>query len=175
MKNETKGIAPLIIAVVVIVVVAVAGVGIYVATRGGGTGGGGGGGGGTTGGDIGSATSLSFDVAATAAGYSISYTFKAKDLGSSNAKMRVDMTTAGTTVGYIINGALQKVWVSYGGTWTELPGEYSTQWSTWDEMLSGYQTDLAGWTSGTYTSPDGSVTISNVQVNPTLADSLFEA
>jgi hypothetical protein len=37
MKNETKGIAPLIIAVVVVVVVAVAGVGTYVVvTRGGG-------------------------------------------------------------------------------------------------------------------------------------------
>jgi hypothetical protein len=168
MKNETKGIAPLIIAVVVIVVAAGVGVGAYVVTRGGGGGTGGGNG------NIGDATSLSFDVAATVGEQSVSYTFKAKDLGSTNAKLRVDMTTAGTTIGYIINGALQKVWVSYGGTWTELPGEYSTQWSTWDATLSGYETSLAGWTSGTYTSPDGSVTISNVQVNPTLADSLFE-
>ena len=39
MKNETKGIAPLIIAVVVIVIVAVAGVGAYVVVKGGGGGG----------------------------------------------------------------------------------------------------------------------------------------
>ena len=131
-----------------------------------------------TGGNVESATSLSFDVAGTAMGYSFSYTFKAKDLGSSNAKLRIDMTTAGTTVGYILNGALQKVWVSYGGTWTEVPGEFSTYWSTYDAMLSGYLTELSGWTGGdfTYNDPSSgmSVTISNIQVNPTLADSLFQ-
>ena len=57
MKNETKGIAPLIIAVVVIVVAAGVGVGAYVATRGGGGGG--------AGGDIGSATSMSCKIDVT--------------------------------------------------------------------------------------------------------------
>jgi len=33
---------------------------------------------------------------------------------------------------------------------------------------------LSGWTGGTWTSPDGTVTISNIQVNPSLADSLFQ-
>jgi hypothetical protein len=131
-----------------------------------------------TGGNVESATSLSFQVDGSYAGYTFSYTFKAKDIESSNAKLRIDMTAAGTTIGYIINGALQKVWVSYGGQWTEVTGDFSTYWSQYDAMFSSYQESLAGWTGGDYTYTDPSsgttVTISNIQVNPSLNDSLFE-
>jgi outer membrane lipoprotein-sorting protein len=167
MKNETKGIAPLIIAVVVVVVVAVAGVGVYVATRGGG----GGGENQPSGGDVGSATSLSYDITETSTGSA--FTFKAKDIGSSNMKMRIEGTFAGMEdIIYIINGATQTMWMSYGGTWTDMSSYYSTYFDTYSTMLSGYQTDLGSWTgSGNITV--GTVTISNIQVNPTLADSLF--
>jgi len=165
MKNETKGIAPLIIAVVVIVVVAVAGVGVYVATRGG-TGGGGGG----TGSDIASATSLSFDV--TESSTSSTMTFKAKDIGSTNMKLRIEGTAASYDFIYIINGATQTMWMYAGGTWLDMSSSYSTYWDTYSTMLSGYKTDLGSWT-GSSSITVGTVTISNTQVNPSLADSLF--
>ncbi|MCJ7720263.1 MAG: hypothetical protein MUO36_02225 [Candidatus Hadarchaeum sp.] len=168
MKNETKGIAPLIIAIVVIVVVAVAGVGIFVATRGGTSGGGGGGGGG---GDITGATNLSFNMTSSAGGVSSSMTFYAKDIGSTNLKMRVEGTAAGYDFKYIINGTLQKLWVYAGGMWTDMTSSlFSTYWDTYSAMFSGYQTDLAGVTGDTWT--DGTTTISNIST-ATLADSLF--
>ena len=77
-----------------------------------------------TGGDIGSATSLSFDI--TVVGQSLSYTFKAKDIGSNNMKLRIDMTMAGQNFIYIINGATQTVWTYYSGTWTDLSSSFST-------------------------------------------------
>ncbi len=110
MKNETKGIAPLILAIVVIVVVAGVGVGAYVVTRGGGTGGGGGGGGG----GITGSKNLSFDV--PAAGDSVSY--KVKDIGSTSMKLRVSMTVSGYDMIYIMDGAAQTVWVYTAGLCT---------------------------------------------------------
>jgi hypothetical protein len=167
MKNETKGIAPLILAVVVIVVVAVAGVGIYVATRGGGTGGGGGDG---TGGNVGSATSLSCDITDTST--SSTFTLKAKDIGLSSMKMRIEGTLAGYDSIYIINGATQTAWMYMDATgWLDMSSTFSSLFSTWSTAFSGYQTDLASWTSGNIVA--GTVTISNIQVNPTLADTLF--
>jgi len=163
MKNETKGIAPLILAIVVIVVVAVAGVGIFVATRGGTSGGGGGG-------NAGSATSLSFDV--TESTTSSTMTFKAKDIGSTNMKMRIEGTAAGYDFVYIINGATQTAWMYAGGMWLDQSSTFSDMWSTWSTAFSGYQTDLGSWT-GSGSQTIGTVTISNIQVNPTLADSLF--
>jgi hypothetical protein len=167
MKNETKGIAPLILAIVVIVVVAVAGVGVFVATRGGGTDGGGGDG---TGGDVGSATSLSFDITETSTGSA--FTYKAKDIGSSNMKMRIEGTVSSYDIIYIINGATQTMWMYASGTWFDMSSSYSTYWDTYSTMLSGYQTDLGSWT-GSGSQTVGTVTISNIQVNPSLADSLF--
>jgi hypothetical protein len=162
MKNETKGIAPLILAIVVIVVVAVAGVGVYVATRGGTSGGGGGG--------AGSATSLSFDIADTSS--SSTFTLKAKDIGSTNMKMRIEGTVSGYDIIYIINGATQTMWMYTSGTWLDMSSQFSSMWSTWNTAFSGYQTDLGSWT-GSGNIVAGTVTISNIQVNPTLADSLF--
>jgi hypothetical protein len=171
MRNETKGIAPLIIAVVVVVVVAVAGVGAYVlVSRGGGTGGGGGGGGG----DIGSATSLKFDVSSTTGGVSSSMTFYVKGIGSDAVKMRVEGTAAGQEFKLIINGEQEKVWMYIAGQWMDFSSSYSDYWEQWNSAFSGYKESLSGWAgSGTWTSPDGTVTISNIQVNPTLEDSLF--
>jgi len=167
MKIETKGIAPLIIAVVVIVVAAGAGAGVYiVATRDGGGGGGGGGGG------VGSAANLSFDMTNTSPAMSLA--FKAKDIGSSSLKLRMEGTYLGSEFGCILNGALQKCWVSYGGgSWTDVSSMYTTWWDTFYTMFSGLQTDLSSWTgSGDITV--GTVTISNIST-ATLADSLFQA
>jgi len=165
MKNETKGIAPLILAIVVIVVAASVGVGAYVVTRGGGTGGTDG----TSGGDIGSATNLSFDMTNTSPAMTLA--FKAKDIGSSSLKLRMEGTYLGSEFGCILNGALEKCWMSYGGTWTDVSSMYSTWWDTFSTMFSGLQTDLGSWT-GSGNVVAGTVTISNIST-ATLADSLF--
>jgi len=171
MKNETKGIAPLIIAVVVIVVVAGVGVGAYVVvTRGGGEGGGGGGGGGGL--DIGSATSLSFNVTASSYGLT-NVTFQAKNIGSSNLMLRIEGTINGSTSGFIVNGVQQKVWSESDGTWTEVPGGYSYLSGVWDPIFQGFRTSLLSVTVDHWESPDGTVTISNISTAE-LSDSLFQ-
>jgi hypothetical protein len=88
-------------------------------------------------------------------------------------KVRVEGTTAGQEFVYIINGAQQKVWIYAAGQWIDMSGSFSEYWGTWEGAFEGYQTDLSGWTGGTYTSPDGTVTIHDIIVNPTLDDSLF--
>jgi len=169
MKMKQKGIAPLII-VAIVVVVAVAGVGAYVVV----SRGGGGGGGGGAGGDIASATSLSFNVDSTAGGVTSTMTFKAKDIGSSNMKIRIEGTAAGQEFKYIINGAQQKLWIYAAGQWMDLSSSFSEYWGTWNQAFTGYTGSLSGWTGGTWTSPDGTVTISDIVVNPDLSDSLFQ-
>jgi hypothetical protein len=167
-----KGIAPLVIVAVIAVIAVVAGVGVYAATRGGGGGNGGGGNGGGT--DISGASSLQFDVNSTTENLSSAFTFYTKNIGTSNVMIRIDGTVSGEDVIYIINGAQQKVWIYAAGTWIDLSSSYSTYWETWSQSLQGYQSDLVDWSNGSWTSPDGSTTISNIQVNPSLSDSLFE-
>jgi hypothetical protein len=162
-----NGIAPLIIVAIVVAVAVVAGVGVYAATRSGG----GGNGGGT---DISGASSLQFDVNSTIENLSNVFTFYTKNIGTSNVMIRIDGTVSGEDVIYIINGAQQKVWFYTAGTWIDLSSSYSTYWETWSQSLQSYQYDLVGWSGGSWTSPDGSTTISNIKVNPSLSDSLFE-
>jgi hypothetical protein len=163
-----KGIAPLIIVAIVVVVVVVAGVGIYVATRGGGENAGGGGGGG--GGGITGATSLQFDITDTSSG--LVGTIKAKNIGSSNLKLRLD-ETAPSAMSVLINEATQTVWIYASGTWMDMSSYFENEWSAFNTEFAGYLTDLSSWTgSGSITV--GTVTFSNIQVNPTLDDSLFE-
>ena len=163
-----KGIAPLIIVAIVVVAAVVVGVGIYVATRGGGGGAGGGGGGGGGGGITG-ATSLQFDITDTSSG--LVGTVKSKDIGSSNLKLRID-ETAPSAMSVLVNGATQTIWIYASGTWMDMSPYFENYWSTWNTEFTGYQTALAGWTgSGSITF--GTVTISNIQLNPTLDDSLF--
>ena len=167
MKNETKGIAPLIIAVVVIVVAAGVGVGAFVATRGGGGGGGG---------DIASATSMSckLDVTVPDQG-TMTLDLKAKNLqNTANLMMRMEGTMYDTSVIYIINAAQSKGWTCIAGNWSELPvGDLST----YQAQFTSYQSQLSGWTGGDYTYTDPttgySVRIYDIELNPSLDDSLF--
>jgi hypothetical protein len=167
MKNETKGIAPLIIAIVVIVVAAGVGVGAYVATRGGG---------GTSGGDIGSATSLSCKVDVTVPDQgTMTLDLKAKNLqNTANLMIRMEGTMYDTSVIYIINAAQSKGWICTADIWQEMSvGDFST----YQAQLTSYPSQLSGWTGGDYTYTDPttgySVKIYAIEVNPTLDDSLF--
>lgn len=130
--------------------------------------------GGGGGGGIGSATSLSFRVTGTVQGSSLDYTFYAKDIGSSGLKLRIEGTAVGQEFKYIINGASQQMWIYSAGQWVDLSSMYASYWDTWNSSFEGYQTSLSDWASGTWTSPDGTITISDIQVNPVLADSLFQ-
>jgi len=61
-------------------------------------------------------------------------------------------------------------------------GKGQAGWADYEGTINGYIDRLAGWTEGdvtyTYTDPNTGETtakIYNIEVNPTLADSLFEA
>jgi hypothetical protein len=179
MKLNEFGLGTLVIVGIVVAIVAsvsvVAVVAVVLPGGGGGdnTHGGTDGNGGTTGTGIAGATSLSYDMSSTIGGTS-TYTLSAKNIGTNSLMIRIEGTIASQAVTMIINGAQQTAWIESNGYWVDMSSQFSTVWSSWGSYLQSGQTSLSEWTSGTYTSPDGTVTISNVQVNPTLADSLFE-
>lgn len=195
-----KGISKPIIAVIIIVVVLVVGAAAYWAMsgsgggngtgdgNGGGNGGdgnggdgtadGGGGNGGTTV-DVSGANSLRFSVSVTQAGEGQEVaTYMVKNAGTSNLMMRIEMVDSSSQEYiYIINGALEKVWIYSDGEWTDLSVAYSTYWDTWNSAWEGYRTNLADWTGlgdWTYTDDGTTVRIYDIDVNPTLSDSLFQ-
>ena len=136
--------------------------------------------GGITNADIAGASSLKFSIDVTSGGVKQgTYTYMAKNAGTNNLMLRIEITdTSGTTSIYIFNGAQQKAW-TYGGTqWTDISAAYSSQFSTWYASFAGYQNSLASWTGAgdlTYSAPNGdSVRYYNIAVNPNLADSLFQ-
>jgi hypothetical protein len=134
-----------------------------------------------TGANVAGATSLQFTVSITnsSGGSQGSYTYYAKNAGTANQMVRIEWTdpSGGSSV-YIVNGALQKVWVETGGQWTDLSSAYASQSSSWNSAFLGYKNSLTSWSGigdWTYTDPNGdTVRISNVNVNPSLPDSLFQ-
>ncbi len=120
------------------------------------------------------ATSLQFTVEATTDGETSTTTYYAKNIGGSEALLRVevDLGEAGKLV-YIINGAEHKAWMGMADEWSE--ADFEETWDDWNALWAGYVQSLAHWTEGEYTSEDGTVKISNISLNPTLADSLFQA
>jgi hypothetical protein len=175
--NE-KGISTLVIAVIVVVVVVVVGVGVYLLMSGPS------GNGGATPTptptpatpDVEGATSLQFSVEVTSGGTSYTNTYMAKNIGTSDMKIRIELTTY--DIIDILDATQQKVWEYANGEWTDLSDAFADQWGSWSDTWSGYKNTLMDWTGTgdwTYTATDGStVRIYNISVNPTLADSLFE-
>jgi hypothetical protein len=130
--------------------------------------------------NVAGASSLQFSVTVTNSSGTLlgTYTYYAKNAGTSNLAIRIEMTdTSGSNVVYIVNGALQKAWLETGGQWTDLSSSFTSTWSTWNQAFTGYQNSLAGWAGNgdwTYNSPSGeSVRVYNISVNPSLPDSLF--
>jgi hypothetical protein len=91
--------------------------------------------------------------------------------------VRVECEYGEMTLIYIVNGEQQKAWANEGSGWVDLSDAFKAQWDLWAPTYEAYADQLATWTSGdwTYTDGDASVTITNIVVNPTLADSLFQA
>ena len=172
-----KGISTLVIAVIVVVVIAVVGVGVYVAMSGTG-----GNGGATptptaTAPDVGGASSLQFSVEVTSEDTVYTNTYMAKNIGTSDMMMRIEMSSTDGDIIYIVNGAEQKVWMGMGGEWTDMSSSFSDEWDSWSTTVSGYQDELVDWTGTgewTYTEDGTTVRIYDISVNPTLEDSLFQ-
>jgi hypothetical protein len=163
--------ATMVIVGIVVAVVVVAAVGVTAAVLL--SGGGGGAGGGGTGGQT--INSLSCTVDINSEGQTISAEYKAKDIGTQNMKVRVDMLLEGQQVAYIINGAERKAWAYALGQWVDMSSSFDQYWDMYSESVSDYRTRLSGWTGGdiTYSMDSTTVRMYNIQLNPSLSDSLF--
>jgi hypothetical protein len=158
-----------VLGIIVITVVAVV-VGVILATRGGS---------GSKSGDVVTASSLQFNADITAGGTLTKYTWSAKNIGTSNAMLRIEWTSSEGDYVYIINGAQKQAWVDENGTWIDLSGYFSDTWSTWNSTFAGFTSSLSHWSGSgdySYTDPTNgeTVRIYNINVNPSLSDSLFE-
>ena len=110
--------------------------------------------------------------------------YATKNLGTSNVELiEVVTTPSGGTIEYIVNGAQQKAWVYQGGQWTDISTEYTAILPTVESTAGVYVNMLeyyGGSGSFTYTIPNGqpnagdTATFTNIQINPSLPDSLFQ-
>ena len=134
-----------------------------------------------TGSDIAEASSLKFTVTMTdsSGATTASYTYSAKNAGTSNMMMRVEFTDPDSSSNfiYIVNGALRQAWMSSNGEWIDLSSAYDSQYSDWNETFSDYKNNLSDWTGlgdWSYTVGGETIRIHNIKVNPSLPDSMFE-
>ena len=134
-----------------------------------------------TGVNVAGASSLQFTVSVTnsSGGTTSSYTYSAKNAGTTNMMIRVEFTdpSSGGSFVYIVNGAQQKAWMQSGGEWIDLSSAFASEYSNWDETFKGYQNNLADWNGlgdWSYTVGGETISIHNISVNPSLPDSLFE-
>ena len=126
---------------------------------------------------IAGASSLQFTVEITGGDAAGTYKYMAKNIGTDDMSIRVEIPIGEMDLMYIVNGALQKAWANEGSGWVDLSDAFTAQWDAWKATWDVYTGELATWTAGdwTYTDTDGStVKIANIQVNPSLEDSLFE-
>jgi hypothetical protein len=130
--------------------------------------------------DVSTATSISYKVSIQPAGQaSMEYEYIVKDAGTDNMKMRISVETEDEVATYVINGETQTAWVYTGEEWLDLTAGFTTYWDMHKESWEGYQTSLQDWTGlgeYRYDLPTGdAVVIHDIQINPTLDDSLFQA
>jgi len=175
---DKKGISKLVIVVIAVIVLLVVGVAAYW-TMGSGGGDGVVDDGGTTV-DVAGASSLQYKVSVNLVedSESMEYTYMIKNAETSDMMMRIEMESSDESFIYIINGAQEKVWVYSEGEWMDLSDFFPTYWDTWNSAWEGYRTNLLDWTGvgdWSYTTPNGdTVRIYDINVNPSLADSLFQ-
>lgn len=131
--------------------------------------------------DIETADSLKYSVEVTSEGETRSATWKAKNIGTDNMKMRLEGTEGEENFGWILDGENRRLWTLTDDVWEEieLPSEeyWVSYWNTWKSAFDGYHTALSSWTGGEYTYTDGEgnqVRIFDIEINPTLSDSQFE-
>ncbi len=122
------------------------------------------------------ASTLQFKVNETTNGQLVSYAFAGKNVNTTSEVLRMDILggSAGN-YSYIINLGTQKSDLKINdGAWAS--SDFNTD-SSYIVAFADYQTALINWTgqqSYSYTAPSGaSIVIFDIQVNPTLNDSLF--
>jgi hypothetical protein len=129
--------------------------------------------------DLSTATSMRYKVSIQPAGQAgMEYEYIVKDAGTENMKMRIEIETEYDFTIYVINGETQSAWVHTGEEWLDLSDGFATYWDMHKESWEGYQTSLQDWTGAgeyRYDAPTGdSVVIYDIEINPTLEDSLFQ-
>lgn len=169
-----KGISTLVIAVIVVVVIAIIGVGVYLAMSG-------------TGGNgdtptptptpagVADASSLKFSVEVTDGGETYTNNYMVNNIGSTDLQMRIEMVEYDMV--YIVNGADQEAWSYMAGEWMDISSAFQENWDEWSTTVDAYQNDLTDWAGTgdyTYTSGGTTIRIYDVEVNPSLSDSLFQ-
>ena len=177
-----KGISTWVIVAIIVIVVVIGGIAVYVLYSGGGEGG-------VTPTpaptpDIQGATSIGFKVNATMGGINEMHAFTAKNLGTSDILLRVDMIDAqGDSFVYLYNQTAQTLWIQYGGEWMDQSTEFASYWDGANGAIigytafDGYKTELATNWSGSgdydYTSGEDTFHIYDIIINPSIEDSLF--
>ena len=164
-----KGISTLVIVAIIVIAVVIGGIAVYVWYSGGGET--------PVTPDIEGATSMRFDVEATVEGAVETDRFTAKNLGTSDVLLRVDQTDKdGNEFTYLMNQTGQTVWADFGTGFIDYSEDFATYWDNdliGNAALDSYMTALANW-SGTGNYEGDSFIISNIVVNPTLEDSVFQ-
>ena len=122
------------------------------------------------------ATSISFDVDIPDVETD---KFTAKNLGTSEVLLRVDQTDAqGNVFIYLMNQTAQSAWANFGGDWIDDSANFDANyWSSayiGKVALDSYIDALAADWSGTGDYEGDGYVISNIALNPTLADSVFQ-
>ena len=83
----------------------------------------------------------------------------------------------GSTFTYLMNQTAQTAWANFGGEWMDVSATFEADY--WNSPLIGktaldsYMTALADW-SGTGDFEGDSFVISNIVLNPTLDDAVFQ-
>ena len=173
-----KGIAPLAIVAIIVVAAVVVGVGVLLATRGEGVPGEGEGEG--EGEGIAGATSLDYTVEMSSAEMgTITTRFRTRNIGTANMDIRVDITTAMGSMSEILSGSQQEGWIKPDGGWqsfTSMGLDFDDYWNQYYASFEQYSGYLSGWTEGEWSGTFGGYTyrIYNIQVNPSLPDSVFQ-
>jgi hypothetical protein len=125
------------------------------------------------------ATSLQYDANVTSQGATVTYEFAGANLNTTSLKLRIDVLGGESgNYSYILNAGDETAWAAVNGVWTDVSSTFTDQWNSWGTQWTNNVDALANW-SGigdyTYTDANGSIVISNISLNPTLADSLFQA
>ncbi|MDI9576673.1 MAG: hypothetical protein QM398_00875, partial [Thermoproteota archaeon] len=125
------------------------------------------------------ASSLKFSVTITSeesGNEPMTLTYYAKNIGTQQMMLRVDMTEGSETGSYIVNGVTKQYWINDGIEWTEWSEFFEEYWTESQANWAEMENDISEWGGeGTYTDPLSGVTVTvhDVQINPNLPDTLF--